>query len=78
MIILLAVFALLTFFIGYVVGFIVQIAAAFVTGRLVFLIPAIIADALFPFPGLQHVPLVTSATIVALVLRTLLRKYVRV
>lgn len=78
MTILLATLALLTFVVGYVPGLIVQGVLAFATGRLIFLVPAVIADAFFPFPGLPYVPLVTLMTIVALIVRTLLRKYVRV
>lgn len=78
MTILLATLALLAFLIGYLPGLIVQGLLSFATGRLIFLIPAVLADAFFPFPGFTYVPLVTLVTIVALLVRTLLRKYVRV
>lgn len=78
MTILLATLALLTFIVGYVPGLVVQVLLSFGTGRIIFLVPAVIADAFFPFPGLTYVPLVTLVTIVALSVRALLRKYVRV
>lgn len=78
MINLLALIPAITFVVAYLPGFVVQVVLAFATGRIIFLLPAVIADALFPFPGAPYVPVVTLSTIIALSIRTLLRKYIRV
>lgn len=78
MINLLALIPVVTFVVAYIPGFVVQVVLAFATGRTIFLLPAIIADAMFPFPGASYVPVVTLSTIVVLVIRRLLRKYIRV
>lgn len=78
MINLLVLIPVVAFVVAYIPGFVVQVALAFATGRTIFLLPAIIVDAMFPFPGAPYVPVVTLTTILALVIRRLLRKYIRV
>lgn len=79
MISLILILAILcAFFVGYVFGIVAQVTLTLISGRTILLVPAVMVDLVIPFPPLRFLPLVTLLTILTLLVRTLLRRYMRV